>query len=284
MEPPIPIVPRLAIFDLDGVVYRGDRPIRGASALAGAVHERGIWVRFATNNSMATRTEYAVRLTRMGIAATAAEVVTSTSATIDHLRAHMPEVRRVLAVGAPGMIAELGGAGFVVTPVAEAAPREYSGGSLPARYDAVICGLDQEIDYRRIAIAASAIRDGARFVATNADARYPVPEGFLPGAGAVVAAIRTASRVEPLVIGKPEPAMFLSILERAGVPPEEALVIGDSPDADIVAARRAGIPSVLVLTGVADAAVAEGLEGERRPDWVAADPAAVAALLGLQFS
>ena len=284
MEPPIPIVPRLAILDLDGVVYRGDRPIRGASALVGAVHERGIWVRFATNNSMATRTEYAARLTGMGIAATAAEVVTSTSATIDHLRAHMPELRRVLAVGAPGMIAELGGAGFVVTPVAEAAPREYSGGSLPERYDAVVCGLDREIDYRRIAIAASAIRDGARFVATNADARYPVPEGFLPGAGAVVAAIRTASRVEPLVIGKPEPAMFLSILERAGVPPEEALVIGDSPDADIVAARRAGIPSVLVLTGVADAAVAEGLEGERRPDWVAADPAAVAALLGLQLS
>jgi HAD superfamily hydrolase (TIGR01450 family) len=284
MEPPIPIVPRLAIFDLDGVVYRGDRPIRGAFALASAVHERGIWVRFATNNSMATRTEYAARLTRMGIAATAAEVVTSTSATIDHLRAHMPEVRRVLAVGAPGMIAELGGAGFVVTPVAEAAPREYSGGSLPARYNAVICGLDQEIDYRRIAMAASAIRDGGRFVATNADARYPVPEGFLPGAGAVVAAIRTASRVEPLVIGKPEPAMFLSILERAGVPPGEALVIGDSPDADIVAARRSGIPSVLVLTGVTDAAVAEGLEGERRPDWVAADPAAVAALFGLQLS
>ncbi len=279
-----PIVPRLVIFDLDGVVYRGDRLISGAAALIGAVHERGIGVRFATNNSMATRTEYAQRLAGMGIAATADEVVTSTSATIDHLRAHLPEVHRVLAVGAPGMTAELRSAGYSVTPVADAAPGGYRGGSLPARYDAVVCGLDQEIDYRRIAIAATAIRDGARFVATNADARYPVPEGFLPGAGAVVAAIRTASRVEPMVIGKPEPAMFRSILEQSEVEPEDALVIGDNPDADIVAARRAGIRSILVLTGVADATAAAGLEGERRPDWVAADPTAVAALLGLRLS
>ncbi|MDH4333865.1 MAG: HAD-IIA family hydrolase [Chloroflexota bacterium] len=284
MQPAISIAPRLVIFDLDGVVYRGDRPIPGAAALVAAMHGSGIAVRFATNNSMATRPEYADRLNGMGIAATAAEVVTSTSATIDHLHAHLPEVHRVLAVGAPGMVAELRSAGFIVTPVADAAPTGYHGGSLPERYDAVICGLDQEIDYRRIAIAATAIRDGARFVATNADARYPVPEGFLPGAGAVVAAIRVASRVEPLVIGKPEPAMFTTILDEAGVSREEALVIGDNPDADIVAARRAGIRSVLVLTGVADAETAEGLEGERRPDWVAADPPGLADLLGLVLS
>lgn len=284
MTPAVPIVPGLVIFDLDGVVYRGDRPIPGAAGLVEALHRRGVGVRFATNNSMATRAEYARRLTGMGIAATADEVVTSTSATIEHVRAHLPEVRDVLAVGAAGMIDELRAAGFAVTPVAEAAANDYRGGSLPARYDAVICGLDQQIDYRRIAIAASAIRDGAHFVATNADARYPVPEGFLPGAGAVVAAIRTASRVEPMVIGKPAPAMFQSILEQSQFPPGDALVIGDYPDADIVAARRAGIPSVLVLTGVADAVTAQNLEGERRPDWVAADPAAVAALLGLQLS
>lgn len=284
MQPAIPIVPRLVIFDLDGVVYRGDRPIPGVDTLIGALHGRGIGVRFATNNSMATRTEYAQRLTGMGVAATAAEVVTSTSATIDHLRAHLPEVHRVLAVGAPGMIAELRSAGFAVTPVTDAAPAGYHGGSLSERHDAVVCGLDQAIDYRRIAIAATAIRDGARFVATNADARYPVPEGFLPGAGAVVSAVRVASGVEPIVIGKPEPAMFESILEEAGVSPDDALVVGDNPDADIVAARRARIRSILVLTGVADAATSEGLEGERRPDWVATDPAAVAALLGLVLS
>jgi ribonucleotide monophosphatase NagD (HAD superfamily) len=90
--------------------------------------------------------------------------------------------------------------------------------------------------------------------------------------------------VEPLVIGKPEPAMFEEILEGAAVDPGEALVIGDNPDADIPAARRAGIPSVLVLTGVADEALADGLEGDRRPDWIAADPAAVLDLLDLRVS
>jgi 4-nitrophenyl phosphatase len=121
------------------------------------------------------------------------------------------------------------------------------------------------------------------FIATNADARYPTPRGVVPGAGSIGAALATASGVEPLVIGKPEPAMFGAILERAGVSPADALAIGDNPDADIVAARRAGIRSVLVLTGIADPATVESLEGERRPDMVAPDPAAVAGLLGLSL-
>jgi 4-nitrophenyl phosphatase len=106
----------------------------------------------------------------------------------------------------------------------------------------------------------------------------------MPGAGTIVAALAATSGREPLVIGKPQPAMFRAILEHDGVPPGEALVIGDNPDADLVAARRAGIPSVLVLTGVVDEAGAARLDGERRPDRVAADPAAVAALLGLALS
>jgi 4-nitrophenyl phosphatase len=106
----------------------------------------------------------------------------------------------------------------------------------------------------------------------------------MPGAGTIVAAVQAASGVEPLVIGKPQPGMFQAILTMGGVSPAEALVIGDNPDADIPAARRAGIPSVLVLTGVADAALADGLEGDRRPDWIAADPAAVLDLLDLRVS
>jgi 4-nitrophenyl phosphatase len=277
-------MPRLVIFDLDGVVYRGDQPIPGAPALARALRTAGVIVRFATNNSMATREQYAARLGWMGIEAAAGEIVTSTSATIDHLHAHLPEVRSVLAVGAPGMMVELRGAGFRVTPVSDGAPADYDGGPLPARHDAVVAGLDQAIDYRRVAIAATAIRAGARFVATNADARYPVPAGFLPGAGSTVAALRVASGVEPLVIGKPEPGMFSAILEAAGVAPGEALAIGDNADADVVAAHRAGLRSILVLTGVTDAAAARRLTGERRPDEVAADPAEVASLLGLSLS
>jgi 4-nitrophenyl phosphatase len=95
----------------------------------------------------------------------------------------------------------------------------------------------------------------------------------------MVAAIAEATGVAPLVIGKPEPAMFAAILEAAGVEPAEALVIGDNPDSDIAGAHRSGIRSVLVLTGVTDADQAVGLTGDRRPDHVVADPAAAWDLL-----
>ena len=284
MQTASPQLPRLVIFDLDGVVYRGSQPVPGAAALVTALRAAGVAVRFATNNSMATRAAYIERLAHQGIGATGEEIVTSTSATIEHLREHMPTVSSIVAVGAAGMLEELRGAGFEAVSATEAAPPAWDGEALPQAYDAVVAGLDPSFDYRRLGVAAEAIRAGARFVATNADLRYPTPHGFMPGAGAMVAALHAASGVEPLVIGKPQPGMFQAILTTAGVAPADALVIGDNPDADIPAARRAGIRSVLVLTGVADAPMADGLDGDRRPDWIAADPAAVLDLLRLQLS
>jgi 4-nitrophenyl phosphatase len=266
---------RLVILDLDGVVYRGDRPVEGAAELIRRLHGAGLLVRYATNNSMSTRADYAERLRKMGIAADAAEIVTSTSATIDHLRRHEPQVRTVLAVGADGMVEELRSAGYEVFRAADAANR---------RVDAVLVGLDPDFDDRRLAVAVREVRAGARFIATNADARYPTPTGFRPGAGAMVAAIRDASGVEPLVIGKPEPAMFHAILEATGVGPDEALVIGDNPDSDIRAAHRAGIESVLVMTGVAASDAVASLKADRAPDHVAADPGEVWALVEARIS
>jgi 4-nitrophenyl phosphatase len=264
---------RLVILDMDGVLYRGDAPIPGAVRLVQRLHAAGLLVRYATNNSMFTRAAYASRLAGMGIEASAEEIVTSTSATIEHLRRHDPAVRSVLAVGASGMVDELRAAGYAVTPIGEA-------GEPPAPVDAVLVGLDPAFDEPRLAAAAEAVRGGARFVATNADARYPTSTGFQPGAGTMVTAIRERCGVEALVIGKPEPAMFEAILEAAGVSAAEALVIGDNPDSDIAGARRAGIESILVLTGVTSPDVAAGLTGEARPDHVAADPAAAWVLIG----
>jgi 4-nitrophenyl phosphatase len=277
-------LPALVIFDLDGVVYRGAEPIPGAAALVASLHAAGPLVRFATNNSMATRQAYVERLAAQGIPSTEDEIVTSTSATIQHLRAHLPAVQRVMAVGADGMLAELRAAGYEAVHAGSAAGQDWSGEPPRPPFDAVIAGLDPSVDYRTLGIAASAIRGGARFVATNADARYPVPAGFLPGAGSIVAALQTASGVAPLVIGKPQPAMFHAILESTGIAASDALVIGDNPDSDVLAARRAGIPVLLVLTGIADAAHASVLDGDAQPDWVAADPSAIANLLGLSLS
>jgi HAD superfamily hydrolase (TIGR01450 family) len=284
MPSPRAPTPRLVIFDLDGVVYRGPEPIAGAAALVSALRATGRAVRFATNNSMATRRAYADRLDGHGIAAGPDEIVTSTWATISHLRAHEPQLRRVLAVGADGMLAELRGAGYDAIYAGEAAGPEWNGAPLGEAYDAVVAGLDPDVTYRSLGIAAAAIRAGARFVATNADLRYPTSGGLMPGAGAIVAALQATTGQRPLVIGKPEPAMFQAILEADGVAPEEALVIGDNPDADVPAARRAGIPVILVLTGVTDAAAAATLIGECSPDWVAADPGEVAELLGVSLS
>jgi len=276
-------VERLVIFDLDGVVYRGDQAVPGAANLIGALRDGSFHVAFATNNSMATRPAYVARLAEMGIAAEVDEIVTSTSATIDHVRAHLPSVRRVTAVGAAGMLAELRAAGFDVMAAAESVPLDYDGGPLTRVPDAVIAGLDPSFDYRRLAAAATAIRAGARFIATNADLRFPTPTGFLPGAGSIVAAIAAASGEEPLLIGKPEPAIFQTIMERVGVSPAQTFAIGDNPDADVVAAHRAGIRSILVLTGVADARSAAGLSGDRQPDAIAEGPADVARLLGVDL-
>jgi HAD superfamily hydrolase (TIGR01450 family) len=274
----LPALVRLVIFDLDGVVYRGLEPIPGSADLAAWLHAAGVGVRFATNNSTVTRAGYVERLAEMGIPTNAEEIVTSTSATIEHLRRHAPGVRSVLGIGADGMRDELAGAGFDVT-MASDLPAPARPGERMAGFDAVIVGLDPRLDYRGLAAAMAAVAGGARLIATNADARYPTEAGFLPGAGATVAALATATGVTPEVIGKPSPAMFTSILESTGVTGDGCVVIGDNPDADVVGARRAGCASILVLTGVTDDAAAEALSGERAPDAVAADPAEVRALL-----
>ena len=275
---------RLVIFDLDGVIYRGLEPIDGARELVAALHEARVAVRFATNNSMVAREGYVQRLRQMGIPTAVDEIVTSTSATIEHLHRHAPGVRSVLAIGADGMEAELRAAGLSVVMAGDPSMADHAGGPLEGTFDAVIVGLDPHLDYRRLAVGMRALLDGARFIATNADTRYPTAVGFLPGAGSIVAALATASGVTPEVIGKPSPAMFDAILEASGVSPLEAVVIGDNPDADVVGAHRAGCAAILVLTGVADAAVAATLDGERRPDAIASDPAAVLALLEPRLS
>lgn len=274
----LPGVVRLVIFDLDGVVYRGAEPIPGARELVAWLHERGALVRFATNNSMVARAGYVERLGAMGIPTAVEEIVTSTSATVEHLHRHAPEVRRVLAIGAAGMHEELTSAGFEVRMAADLAAG-HDGGQLPAAFDAVIVGLDPTVDYGRLAVAMRAVADGARLIATNADARYPTASGFLPGAGSIVAALATATGVEPEIIGKPEPAMFTAILEASGVPAGEAVVVGDNPASDVIGARRSGVAAILVLTGVANQATLAGLSGEAEPHAVAADPDEVRVLL-----
>ncbi len=280
---PLPDRVRLVIFDLDGVVYRGREPVPGARELVDWLHERGVAVRFATNNSMVARAGYVERLAELGITTTEEEIVTSSSATVEHLGRHAPDVRRVLAIGASGMRDELRAAGLA-TDMARDVAAPQPGAPLERAYDAVIVGLDPTFTYAAMAAAMSAVLGGARLIATNADARYPTAHGFLPGAGSIVAALSAATGVVAEVIGKPEPAMFRAILEASGIPAQETVVVGDNPSSDVAGARRAGMAAILVLTGVADEALVGALEGDSVPHAVAADPPAVRSLLESRVS
>ncbi|MBV9168651.1 MAG: HAD hydrolase-like protein, partial [Chloroflexi bacterium] len=169
--------------------------------------------------------------------------------------------------------------------------------------DWVLAGLDRTFDYEKLTLATRSIRAGARFVATNADALLPIEGGeVLPGAGSIVAAIQAATAVEPIVVGKPEPGLFEDGLRRlGGLQPHQVVMIGDRLETDIAGGRRAGLHTILVLSGVARAQRAQraeraqdvaGLpprerseqsaqrEQSAQPDAIAADLASVAALLG----
>ena len=241
---------RLLLVDLDGVVWRGGRLIEENIAWLRRAREMGAEVVFVTNNSTRSRRLYAERLTGvMGYRVETRDVVTSGYA-VARLVRERSGPSRVLVLGEEGLVEELAAQGHLVLNISD-----------PVRcpVDYVVVGLDRMLSYQKLRAAHEAVkRCGARIAASNTDNVIPVERGDAPGAGAVLAALTASTGAEPaLVAGKPEPYMYRLVLEERGVDPSEALAIGDRCDTDIEAARRAGVDSVLVLTGVA------GERGER---------------------
>jgi 4-nitrophenyl phosphatase len=222
----------------------------------------------ATNNSTSTPAMYVAKLRRMGIEAPPEAILTSALATRDYLRETLPAGSGIFTIGMPAMREQLFGDGdFEPVQFGEAQPA------------AVVVALDTAFTYDKLKAANAAIRAGARFVATNADATLPTEAGLVPGAGSIVAAIATATGVDPVVIGKPETPLLVQALERMDVAAADAAMIGDRLDTDILAARRAGILSVLVLTGVSTRE--ELADSPVLPDIVVNDlPSLLAALTG----
>lgn len=236
---------RLAIFDLDGTLYRGDEAIPHAVETVAELKRRGVLVRYLTNNSSQTREFFAEKLSRMGFEAKPCEIDSSATGTASHLLDEGS--RSVYLVGMPGLISTLEEAGLRVVNRGE------DGHAIPQgeQADAVAAGICQEFTYALMDGAMQQLLKGARFVATNADATFPLEGGRLvPGAGSIVAGIRTCSGVEPFVVGKPNPYLLQLAMKEARVSPEETLAIGDRLDTDIESGRRAGCRTHLVLTGV----------------------------------
>jgi HAD superfamily hydrolase (TIGR01450 family) len=243
------------ILDLDGVLWRGERPVPGAAEAVGRLRAEGERVLFVTNNSSARVAEYAAKLERMGTPDAAADLVTSAQAAASLLE---PGSRALVCAG-PGVAEALEHRG--VHPVAE------------GDADAVVVGWHRTFDYARLTAAFLAIRRGARFVATNDDPTYPTPDGEIPGGGAIVAAVATAAGVAPEIAGKPHPPMVALIRERVGQG-EPLVVVGDRPSTDGRLARSLGARFALVLSGVTAEA---GVATDPAPDEVAADLAALVA-------
>jgi HAD superfamily hydrolase (TIGR01457 family) len=249
------------VFDLDGVVYRGARPLPHAMEVLNLLHERGRQVYFLTNNSGATREQYAERLQAMGYPhARPEQFITSGWATALYLRRAFEEGAPLFVVGEPGLKQELASAGFTILERVES--------ELPA---AVVVGIDRAFSYERLAQAQHAILNGARFIATNTDATYPAEDRLLPGAGSIVAAIATAAGRTPIVIGKPNPQILQPFIERGWINPERTLLVGDRLDTDIALANLLHIPCALVLTGVSTRDDLACAPLEHLPQWALND-------------
>ncbi|MGY1917165.1 HAD-IIA family hydrolase [Blastococcus sp. SYSU DS0973] len=247
----------VALLDLDGVVYLGPDAVPGVPAALAAVRSAGMRLGFVTNNAARTPEEVADHLTELQVPAEPTDVITSSQAAATVVAGLLGAGARVLPIGGPGVAAALAAAGLAVVDSADDRP------------DAVVQGYGREVGWAQLAEAVVAVRDGARHVATNADASIPSPRGPLPGNGAMVSVVRGVTGQEPLVTGKPDPAMHAECVRRTGA--RSPLVVGDRLDTDIEGARRAGAASLLVFSGVTDPSTLLAAGPRHRPDLLAAD-------------
>jgi len=245
---------RYLLIDLDGVLYRGQTPLPGAPELFAFLRQYGIEYLLVTNNSTLTREAFVERLAGFGINVTANKIMTSAVATAAYLRTLVPPGTKVNIVGEPGLVQELQRSGFVI------AGRDA---------DVVVAGWDKTVTFEKLKVATLAIRDGAMFVGTNPDKTYPMENDIIPGAGSILAALVAASDVEPTIVGKPEPIIIQRCLEMLGASAQETAILGDRLDTDILGGQRAGIGTILVLTGISTHA--EAAAWQPRPDLIVDD-------------
>jgi NagD protein len=248
---------RHVALDMDGTIYSGGTVFESTLPFLAVLRELGIGHTFLTNNSSKSAEDYLARLRQIGIAATPDQLYTSTQATIEHLRQHLPGVRRLFVLGTASMSRELEGAGFAVT--ADSATDEPDG---------VLVGFDTELTFSRLCRAAYWIKKGKPFVATHPDRVCPTDQPtVLVDCGAICAALeQAAGRGPDVVLGKPDPCMLRGILSRHGLAPRQLAMVGDRLYTDMAMAHRAGVLGVLVLTG--ETTAAEGADHSPAPDLV----------------
>lgn len=259
---------RHVALDMDGTIYLGSRLFDFTKGFLQSLTQMGIGYSFLTNNPTRSIADYLTKLAGLGIDATPEQMYTTSTATIEYIKATMPEVRTLFVVGTPSMEAEFREAGFELTACNAA--------SLP---DALVVAFDTTLTYDKMCRAAYLAQQGVPYIATNPDRVCPTDlPTVLPDCGSLCKAIEHATGREPdIVIGKPNPDMLTGIRRRHGLAPEEIAMCGDRIYTDVAMAFNAGALGVLVLSG--ETTLDTALAAERMPDVVARDIAAFGSLL-----
>jgi len=235
------------ILDLDGCVYVGGEATPGAVEALGELREAGKRVAFVTNDPRHSGEDYVQKLWGLGIQASLTDVVTVGGA-VQHLLAETRTGGTAFVIGTAAMRRHVTDAGL----------RIVNDTDLATRAEVVLVAGTDELTYEDLRSAVLALRNGADFLATSRDPTYPMPDGLWPGTGAILAAVETGSDRTAQTVGKPEPRLFVTALERLGE--GRTLAVGDRLDADVGAASAAGLDAALVLTGGTTAEEAEAAE------------------------
>ena len=231
------------IYDLDGTVYLGDALLPSARETITRLREMGKRTVFLSNNPTHTREAYAAKLTRLGLTTPETDVINSSYVMVDFLKKRLPNAK-LFVMGESSLCDELERAGFNLTDDAN-------------QVDAVIASFDRTFVYHKLQVAFDAIRQGARFFATNADRYCPVPGGGEPDAAAMIAAIEACTNTQvEAVVGKPSAYMAEAISSLLGMTPEQCVITGDRLETDVLMGLQAGMAGALTLTGATDEAAA----------------------------
>lgn len=223
------------LLDLDGVVYRGEHLIPGVMDFFKWLNIHRMDYALITNNSTLTPEQITTKLIHLGLNVSTERILTSALATAQYIRTRANPGTRIYPIGETGLHDALLSYGFEIT---EDDP-EY-----------VVVGLDRTFHIDKLEIAVKAIRNGARFIATNSDPNLATEKGLEPGTGTLVAMVANETNIEPIVIGKPAPWLFEAAIKRLQKPPSKIVMIGDNLETDIQGAQAIGMKTVLVLTGI----------------------------------
>jgi 4-nitrophenyl phosphatase len=227
-------------LDGDGVLWNDSEPIGDLAEVFGMISRKRLAATVATNNAMMTVDQYLAKLRGFGVAVEPWQIVTSGEATADTLASAFPQRGPLFVVGEHGLREALRERGFEVVVDPE----------LMREFIALVAGIDQDFTYAKLQRASTLVRAGVPFYGTNPDPTFPTPRGLVPGAGAILAAIASASGRQPTVVGKPSPLLFQIAASRMQLGAESLLVVGDRLETDIAGGQAFGARTALVLSGV----------------------------------